>query len=57
MATGVSDRLDFTVIGPAVNLTNRIGRLCRELDRNLDERHPAATFARSLRFSTLSLPT
>jgi adenylate cyclase len=29
------DRLDFTVIGPDVNLTSRIERLCRELDRNL----------------------
>src|SRR5262249_46989764 len=27
--------LDFTVIGPDVNLTSRIERLCRELDRNL----------------------
>ena len=25
----------FTVIGPDVNLTSRIERLCRELDRNL----------------------
>jgi adenylate cyclase len=32
---GASDRLDFTVIGPDVNLTSRIERLCRELDRNL----------------------
>jgi adenylate cyclase len=32
---GVGDRLDFTVIGPDVNLTSRIERLCRELDRTL----------------------
>ena len=32
---GSGDRLDFTVIGPDVNLTSRIERLCRELDRNL----------------------
>ena len=32
---GAGDRLDFTVIGPDVNLTSRIERLCRELDRQL----------------------
>jgi adenylate cyclase len=32
---GSGDRLDFTVIGPDVNLTSRIERLCRELDRTL----------------------
>jgi adenylate cyclase len=32
---GVGDRLDFTVIGPDVNLTSRIERFCRELDREL----------------------
>ncbi len=32
---GTGDRLDFTVIGPDVNLTSRIERLCRELDRSL----------------------
>jgi len=32
---GTDDRLDFTVIGPDVNLTSRIERLCRELDRLL----------------------
>ncbi len=29
---GVGERLDFTVIGPDVNLTSRIERFCRELD-------------------------
>jgi adenylate cyclase len=32
---GTNDRLDFTVIGPDVNLVSRIERLCRELDRSL----------------------
>ncbi|MGH7095220.1 MAG: adenylate/guanylate cyclase domain-containing protein [Stellaceae bacterium] len=32
---GSGNRLDFTVIGPDVNLTSRIERLCRELDRSL----------------------
>lgn len=32
---GAGDRLDFTVIGPDVNLTSRIERLCREVDRSL----------------------
>ena len=32
---GVGERLDFTVIGPDVNLTSRIEHFCRELDRPL----------------------
>jgi adenylate cyclase len=32
---GSGNRLDFTVIGPDVNLTARIERFCRELDRSL----------------------
>jgi len=32
---GSGNRLDFTVIGPDVNLTARVERLCRELDRSL----------------------
>ncbi len=32
----VGDRLDFTVIGPDVNLTSRIERFCRELDTLAD---------------------
>jgi len=32
---GSGNRLDFTVIGPDVNMTARIERFCRELDRSL----------------------
>lgn len=32
---GAEDRLDFTVIGPDVNMTSRIERLCREIGRQL----------------------
>ena len=32
---GASDRLDFTVIGPAVNEASRIQALCRSLDRDV----------------------
>jgi adenylate cyclase len=32
---GTRERLDFTVIGPAVNLTSRLERLCRELGLDL----------------------
>jgi class 3 adenylate cyclase len=30
-----SDRLDFTVAGPAVNEASRIQALCRPLERNI----------------------
>ena len=32
---GAADRLDFTVVGPAVNLTSRLERLCRTLGLDL----------------------
>jgi len=32
---GSGDRLDFTIIGPDVNLVSRIEHFCRELDRQL----------------------
>ncbi|MGO4436702.1 adenylate/guanylate cyclase domain-containing protein [Rhizobium sp. RAF56] len=32
---GSQDRLDFTVIGPAVNEVSRIASLCRSVDRNI----------------------
>jgi adenylate cyclase len=32
---GASERLDFTVIGPAVNEASRIQALCRSLGRNI----------------------
>jgi class 3 adenylate cyclase len=32
---GAADRLDFTAIGPAVNLVSRLQDLCRLLDRSV----------------------
>ena len=32
---GSDDRLDFTVVGPAVNETSRIASLCRSVDRSV----------------------
>jgi len=33
--TGAADRLDFTAIGPAVNLVSRLEGLCRPLGRSV----------------------
>ena len=32
---GSPDRLDFTVVGPAVNEANRIASMCRSVDRHM----------------------
>ena len=32
---GTADRLDFTIIGPAVNMASRMERLCRRLELEL----------------------
>jgi adenylate cyclase len=32
---GSVDRLDFTVVGPAVNETSRIAAMCRSLDQHV----------------------
>jgi adenylate cyclase len=32
---GSDDRLDFTVVGPAVNEVSRIASMCRSVDREL----------------------
>jgi len=32
---GAADRLDFTAIGPAVNLVSRLEGLCRPLERSI----------------------
>jgi adenylate cyclase len=32
---GSADRLDFTVVGPAVNETSRIAAMCRSVDRHV----------------------
>jgi adenylate cyclase len=49
---GGRDRLDFTVIGAAVNVANRVQELCKTLGRSL---LLTADFARHVRARTISL--
>ena len=44
---GAADRLDFTAIGPAVNLVSRLEGLCRPLDRAVLVSGAAAAEARA----------
>jgi len=43
--SGSVDRLDFTVVGPAVNETSRIASMCRSVDRPI---LISSTFAEAL---------
>jgi adenylate cyclase len=52
---GADARLDFTVIGPAVNEAARIELLCKELDRNLLISQPFAKAARACSDRLVSL--
>jgi adenylate cyclase len=52
---GADARLDFTVIGPAVNEAARIELLCKELDRNLLISHPFRQAAEACRDRLVSL--
>ena len=42
---GSKDRLDFTVVGPAVNETSRIAAMCRSVDQRI---LMSAAFAQAL---------
>ncbi len=52
---GSSDRLDFTVVGPAVNEASRIAALCRSVERDLVVSAAFAGAARKLEPRLLSL--
>ena len=52
---GANARLDFTVIGPAVNEASRIERLCDELDRHLVMSQSFARAADASRHELVSL--
>jgi len=51
---GAADRLDFTAIGPAVNLVSRLEGLCRPLDRSV---LISGTFAAETTLSLIPLGT
>jgi len=51
---GAADRLDFTAIGPAVNLVSRLEGLCRPLDRSV---LISGTFAAETTISLMPLGT
>ena len=50
---GSEDRLDFTVVGPAVNEVSRIASMCRSVDREL---LVSSNFLAGLDFSRAGLP-
>ncbi len=52
---GTATRLDFTVIGPAVNEASRIERLCEPLGRHVLASQRFAEAAASSRFRLVSL--
>ena len=52
---GTADRLDFTVIGPAVNQAARLEKLCKELGRSILISQSFAQAAQAVREQLLSV--